>query len=270
MGRKGHEPINEEVTMRIFDGFDNLPRIASPVVTVGSYDGVHSGHRELLGLINSTAAARGGESVVVTFRPHPRVVLGKAEGLRLLSSQREKEALLEQAGVDNLVVVPFTPEFSRVEAEAFVRDYLVGRLRVDTLVVGYNHHFGHNKSGDFGFLDRLRAELGFDVLEVPRHRCDDHKVSSTEIRRLIEAGDMGGAARLLGRNYTALMYPGADGSLATDDALKLMPPEGTYAVTVDEGTMLSPNMLSVGPKGRYELFFPLFATPERVTVSFCR
>ena len=141
--------------MTVHYGFDSLPAFRNPVVTVGSYDGVHGGHRAILQRINELAAKNGGESVVVTFAPHPRIVLGKAEGLKLLNTLEEKITLLEEVGVDHLVVAPFTEEFSRLSSEEYVREYLVKKIGVRTLVVGYNHHFGHNKDGDFRFLQSM-------------------------------------------------------------------------------------------------------------------
>ena len=136
--------------MRVFNGFEHTAYIPRPVVTIGSYDGVHRGHREILSHLEALARARKGESVVVTFHPHPRLVLGRGEGLRLLTTLPEKLELLEQAGIDNVIVAPFTESFSRLGAEEFIRDYLVETLHLDTLAVGYNHHLGHNQQGDPG------------------------------------------------------------------------------------------------------------------------
>ncbi len=152
--------------MKVHYGFDSLPAFRSPVVTVGSYDGVHCGHRAILQRINEIAEQNNGESIVVTFAPHPRIVLGKAEGLMLLNTLDEKMVLLEEVGIDHLIVAPFTEEFSRLSSEEYVRNYLVEKIGVRTLVVGYNHHFGHNKNGDFRFLQSLQEECGFEVCEI--------------------------------------------------------------------------------------------------------
>ena len=138
--------------MRVFHGIDHLPAFHRPAATVGSFDGVHGGHDELLSAVCRFARERGGESIVVTFAPHPRIVLEKQTDLRLLTTLDEKAYLLERAGIDNLVVIPFTREFSRTSSVDFIQRDLVGKLGIETLVMGYNHHFGHNKEGDYGSL----------------------------------------------------------------------------------------------------------------------
>ena len=138
--------------MKVFHGIDRLPAFRHPAATVGSFDGVHGGHSELLAAVRRFARERDGESIVVTFSPHPRIVLETQTDLRLLTTLDEKAWLLERAGIDNLVVIPFTREFSRTGSADFIRRDLIGKLGVETLVMGYNHHFGHNKEGDYGSL----------------------------------------------------------------------------------------------------------------------
>ena len=176
--------------MLIHRNFDSLPPIRRPAATIGSYDGVHAGHRAILGRIADIARERGGESVVVTFDPHPRSVVGSAP-VMLLNTLPEKLALLAGTGIDHAVVVDFTPEFSRLSMEEFVERDLVGRLHVDTLLVGYNHHLGRDKRGDFDSLSELGRRSGFDVRMMPRQDVDAHKVSSTVIRGLVAGGNRG-------------------------------------------------------------------------------
>lgn len=179
--------------MRIFRGFGALPHFIRPAVTVGTFDGVHLGHRALIERLVAEARATGGESIVVTFDPHPRVTLGRAEGLRLLTPFEEKAALLEALGVEHLVVIPFDREFSALSGAEFVERYLLGCLGAATLVVGYNHRFGH---------DRIEGtSLGIEGLRVVRvEKCDvgGAHVSSTAIRRLLSEGREAEAERLLG------------------------------------------------------------------------
>lgn len=216
--------------MKVHYGFDDLPHFRHPAATVGSYDGVHQGHRILLARTVREACAAGGESIVLTFEPHPRVTLGCAEGLRLLTTTQEKALLLEREGVDHLVVVPFDAAFSHLVPDRFVRDYLIGRVGVETLVVGYNHHFGYGKEGDYAYLDRLRAEYGFRVVREAEY-ADAGKVSSTVLRGLVERGEMARAARLLGHSY--LLIGQADGrEVRVAEPLKLLPPPGRYLVTI--------------------------------------
>lgn len=179
--------------MRVFHGFDALPHFVRPAVTVGSYDGVHLGHRALIGRLIAEARANGGESIVLTFEPHPRITLGKAEGLRLLTTLDEKTALLEELGVDNVIVIPFDRAFSALSGEEFADDYLIGKVGAETLVAGYNHRFGHDRID----CDAVAA-LGLGIVRVDECNVGGTHVSSTAIRRLIEAGEFSEAERLLG------------------------------------------------------------------------
>ncbi len=234
--------------MRIFHGFDNLPAFRHPAVTVGSYDGVHGGHAELLAAVRKSARAHDGESIVVTFSPHPRLVLETPSTLRILTTPDEKACLLERAGIDNLIIVPFTREFSRTDSREFVRRDLTGRLGVETLVMGYNHRFGHNKEGDRHRLHALYEEYGIEVLEVGRCDIGGEKVSSTIIRQLIGRGEMAHAARMLRHPYLVIADIDA-GEVRIADPRKLLPPPGQYAVAVDGRA----TRLTVGEQGRLRL-----------------
>ena len=180
--------------MRVFHGFDALPHFVRPAVTVGSYDGVHLGHRALIGRLIAEARANGGESIVLTFEPHPRITLGKAEGLRLLTTLDEKTALLEELGVDNVIVIPFDRAFSALSGEEFADDYLIGKVGAETLVAGYNHRFGHDRID----CDTLAASGRLRVVKVGPCRVDGVHVSSTVIRRLLDEGKTAEAELLLG------------------------------------------------------------------------
>lgn len=215
--------------MKVVWGFDNPPLLRNAVATVGSYDGVHRGHRILLDEVVRRARECEGESVVLTFEPHPRITLGNDEGLRLLTSFEEKCALLEKVGIDYVVVIPFDKAFSRLSREEFTDDYLVGKLHIKQLIVGYNHHFGHNKEGDRSFL----ANHGvLEVVEVAQYLADGDKVSSTVVRHAIEQGDMALAARLLGHPYTVIGEADAEGRVATD-GYKLLPCDGQYKAKIN-------------------------------------
>ncbi|WP_295939735.1 FAD synthetase [uncultured Alistipes sp.] len=226
--------------MRVFHGFDSLPHFERPAVTVGSYDGVHGGHRALLRTLTDTAREQSGESVVFTFEPHPRVTLGRAEGLRLLTSLEEKAYLLEKAGVDNLVVIPFDEAFSRLTPDEFIRDYLVGMAGAQTLVVGFDHHFGRDKQGNYDYLDNHR--FGLRVVEVDECDVDTQKVSSTVVRRLIGHGKMEQAAKLLGYPYL-LIAALKNGKGSIGEPLKQLPPPGRYNVHIDG----KPGQITIGP-----------------------
>ena len=180
--------------IRVFHGFGALPRFVHPVVTVGSYDGVHRGHRALIERLVAEARAAGGESIVLTFDPHPRITLGRGEGLRLLTTLDEKIALLGELGVDNVIVIPFDRAFSALTGAEFVDRYLIGRVGAETLVAGYNHRFGHDRLD----CDTLTASGRLRIVKVEPCTVDGQRVSSTLIRRLLEEGKTAEAARLRG------------------------------------------------------------------------
>ena len=242
--------------MHVLYGFDDLPPMRNPVATIGSYDGVHAGHRALLGRVVRFAKECGGESVVITFAPHPRTVTGtekeRAE-LKLLTTLDEKIFLLGQLGIDRLIVVPFTEAFSRIAPDDFVRDCLVGRLGIRMLVVGYDHRFGRNKEGDFGALGRLGGEFGFEIHEVEEQGVDAGRVNSTAIRASIAVGDMARAARMLGGPYAVIAVPDGRGSFVSGDRHKLLPPAGIYrvraAAEVGKNEMLSASKFQSSAEG---------------------
>lgn len=180
--------------MRIFYGFDALPKFIHPAVTVGSFDGVHLGHRALIEQLVAEARATAGESVVLTFEPHPRITLGRGEGLRLLTSFDHKAELLEALGVDNLIVIPFDETFSALSGAQFVERYLIGAIGAETLVAGYNHRFGHDRLDS----QALTPSRPLRIVRVDACNVAGVQVSSTAIRRLLDAGDTAGAERLLG------------------------------------------------------------------------
>lgn len=210
--------------MKVIWGFDNPPLIRNGVATVGSYDGVHRGHGILLDEVVRRARECDGESIVLTFEPHPRITLGNDEGLRLLSTFEEKCRLLEQRGVDIVVVIPFDEAFSRLSREEFIDGYLVGRLGIKQLIVGYNHHFGHNKEGNHSFLVQHGA---LEVVEVAQYTDNGAKISSTVIRNAMAEGDMAQARQLLGHPYIIIGMADAEGVVATDK-YKLLPKNGRY------------------------------------------
>ncbi|MFI3291977.1 MAG: FAD synthetase [Rikenellaceae bacterium] len=233
--------------MKVFHGFDQLPTFKDAVCSVGSYDGVHIGHKQLIERCVSLAREIGGESVILTFEPHPRIVLGRGEGLKLLTTLPEKIERLRGEGVDNLVVIPFDEPFSKLKYSDFVKSYLIDKLSMRYMVIGYNHLFGHRNEGDFDHLTTLSHNLGFGVEMLPELRHDLAKVSSTVIRRLIESGDVESATQQLDAPYLVLPSGNDINSL---DPLKLLPPSGCYDAFVDgarqpieiaEGKIIAPS-----------------------------
>ena len=179
--------------MQVFHGFDALPAFRHPAVTVGSFDGVHLGHRALIERLLKEARRQEGSAVVLTFEPHPRVALGQAAKLQLLTTLDEKLALLEALGVDAVIVIPFDRAFRALSGAAFVDRFLIGCLQAETLIAGFNHRFGHDRCNcEEAVAGRMR------VVRVPACEVEGVQVSSSEIRRLLAAGNRAGAERLAG------------------------------------------------------------------------
>ena len=217
--------------MQIFYGFDNITLERPTVVSVGSFDGVHRGHRELLERVRSVAHELDALSVVVSFEPHPRIAMGRAEGMRLLTSVEERALLLEREGVDIFVVAHFDERFREQTFEEFVRDSLVARLGMRGMVVGYNHRLGRGSEGSFESLVPLGAKLGFRVERVEQFTASGSKISSTVVRNLFDEGDVERACQILGHRYV-VMGEARDGVLNVANEYKLIPADGEYRVTV--------------------------------------
>ena len=214
-------------------GSDTSSKPIRSVVTIGSFDGVHQGHRVLLEHLKAMAERLSAESVVVTFDPHPRIAMGRAEGMQLLTTVEERARLLEEVGIDRMVVAHFDEEFRSQPYESFVRDMLVERLGMVGMIVGYNHRLGRGSEGNFDRLQPLAAECGFELECVAQHREDgEDKVSSTVVRNVIAAGDMERAARLLGARYM-LSGVAHEGIIAAIDEYKMLPPSGEYRCSVE-------------------------------------
>jgi riboflavin kinase / FMN adenylyltransferase len=216
-------------------------QFVSPVATIGNFDGVHLGHREIFRRVKREAAAVGGESVIVTFIPHPLKVLAPERSPLLVNTYEEKELLMEASGIDHLVTIPFTREFASVTATDFVRDILVAGIGVRRIVIGHDYAFGRNREGSVDFLCRAGRELGFEVEVLEPIGNGDEPYSSSRIRRMISAGELREVVNLLGRHYSlggevihghnrgkGLGFPTAN--LRTEK--ELIPADGVYAVKV--------------------------------------
>ena len=247
--------------MKIFQDFTELSSIPNPVLTIGTFDGVHLGHQKIIDKLNDEAYKIGGESVLFTFYPHPRIVLyPDSHNLKLIQTQVEKIDKLRRMGLDNVIVFPFTKEFSRLTATEFVRDYLANRLKVKKLVIGYDHQFGKNREGSIEFLKDVSDTYGFEVTEITAKEVDEVNVSSTKIRKSILDGEMATAMKYLGEPFeihgkvvrgqslgTGLGFPTAN--IDVESVIKLLPKNGVYAVNVlvsDWG--IYEGMLNVGTK----------------------
>ena len=228
------------VVVQVHHDFSSLPIFRNAVVTIGTFDGVHTGHRTLLNRISEIASQLKGETVLLSFYPHPRMVLYPDDHrVALLSSPEEKARELQAAGLNHLVVYPFTSELSRLSAFEYVRDFLVKGINTHTVVVGHDHRFGRNREGDFNTLMELADVFGFHVQEVPAYEIDSIEISSTKIRAALEVGRVSEAASFLGRPYSVegtvykhrqlgrtIGFPTANLQVAFE--YKLIPANGVY------------------------------------------
>ena len=229
-------------------GFDTSLRPRRSVVTIGSFDGVHQGHRALLEHLKAMAERLDAESVVVTFDPHPRIAMGRAEGMQLLTTIEERARLLEEVGIDRMVVAHFDEKFRTQPYECFVRDILIERLGMVGMIVGYNHRLGRGSEGNFARLQPLATECGFELECVAQHREDgEDKVSSTVVRNVIAEGDMERAARLLGARYM-LSGVAHEGAIAAIDEYKMLPPSGEYRCSVECEGVTIPAILNIADR----------------------
>ena len=226
--------------MKVTYGLNNFKTISCAVATTGTFDGVHLGHRKILNQLVAKANKVGGESVLLTFSPHPRIVLQPDVELELLSSENEKISLLENTGIDHLIIHPFTREFSRTQSLDFVREFLVNKIGVKHLVIGYDHHFGRNREGSFDHLKEFGPIYGFEVEEIAAFDIDQVNVSSTKIRNALAEGNVELANMYLGAPYSisgrvikgnqigrTIGFPTAN--IECDFMQKLLPADGVYA-----------------------------------------
>lgn len=230
--------------MRVHTRLRDFQGVPRPVLTTGTFDGVHHGHRSILKRLTELARREGGESVLFTFHPHPRMVLNPGDtSLKLLNTVEEKTALLAEAGLDHLLVVPFSREFSQLAAEEYVQRILVERIGVHAVVIGHDHRFGRDRAGDIRLLRRMGAAHGFITEEIPAREVDHITVSSTKVRRALAEGDVDTARELLGYAYPlsgvvvkgdqlgrTMGYPTAN--IGAMDPYKLVPGHGVYVVSV--------------------------------------
>lgn len=244
--------------MRIFNSTDQLPEFSNTVFTQGTFDGVHLGHQKILKRLKDESIKAGGESVLLTFWPHPRLFLFPDDNqLKLLQTLDEKLEQLEKAGVDNVVVLPFTKEFSQMLPEDFIKDFLVNSLNVHTAIIGYDHRFGRNREGDINLLKSYESQFNYKVLEIGPEDIDHITISSTKIRNSLLVGDVATANTYLGRPYSfsgkvvhgkklgrTIGYPTAN--LEINHPNKLIPAIGVYAVQCKVDGQIFGGMMNIG------------------------
>jgi riboflavin kinase/FMN adenylyltransferase len=246
--------------MRVYEGIGQFKKNNNAIVTSGTFDGVHIGHQKILDSLKSIAEKTGGETVLLTYWPHPRLVLDPAnDTIKLLTTFEEKERVLERFGLDHLIKLPFTKAFSELSSEEFIKDILVEGLGTKTLVIGYDHKFGHNRSGSFESLKENSANYGFNIREIPRQDVKNVGVSSSKIRKSLSIGDIHISNQFLGWEYCLngtvvegdrlgrkIGFPTANIKMSSE--LKLIPAGGSYAVRVIHKNQPYEGMLNIGTR----------------------
>lgn len=244
--------------MKVYYSTEELPVFSKAVVTIGTFDGVHRGHQLILEQLKQEAGRIGGETVIITFHPHPRKVVAGGQPVHLINTIGEKIELLDRKGIDHLVVVPFTPSFSQQSPESYVEQFLVKKFHPHTIIIGYDHRFGKGRKGDYKLLEDLSAHFGYQLVEISAQVINENTVSSTLIRESVSNGDITAANTLLGYDFffegrvvhgkklgRDLGYPTAN--LEIENAEKLVPGNGIYAVTVSvDGSPELGGMMSIG------------------------
>lgn len=256
--------------MTVHTDINHLPAFKNAVVTIGTFDGVHKGHQQILQLMLNEARQINGETVIITFHPHPRQVIAMRQTeLFLLNSLQEKISLLEKYGIDHLVVTPFTEEFSLQSAEDYIQRFLVKRFQPHTIIIGHDHRFGKSRSGDFALLEEKAKWFNYEVKEIPGFMLENNTISSTIIRQALQKGNIETANEYLGYPYffsgtvvegnklgRTIGYPTAN--LLVSEDKKLIPGNGVYAVEV---------MLHIGSAATGKLYGGMMNIGVRPTVE---
>ena len=245
--------------MRIYQDLSEVPYNKNTVLTLGTFDGIHLGHKQIVGEVVRKASDLGSRSFVVTFYPHPRNVISGQNDIRLLSTPDEKARMFEEFGIQNLLIIKFTKEFSQLSPDKFIENYIINGIGAREIVIGYDHHFGRGRGGDIEFLKNKGIDSGFKVTAVPAFKLDGITVSSSKIRKAVMEGNLSQANNFIGRNYSfsgivikgdkrgrELGFPTANLKIENDE--KLLPAIGIYAVEVNVKNEKHLGLLSIGKR----------------------
>jgi len=243
--------------MNIVQGIENYNSSSQSILTIGTFDGVHIGHQKIIGSLVQQAKEKNLQSSLLTFFPHPRMVLQKQSSLKLIDTLKEKELLLKKLGIDNLIIHPFSEEFSRLTAIEFTRDLLVDKLKIASLFIGYDHRFGKNREASVDDVITYGKTYGFDLTVIPAQDIESITVSSTKVRTAIEDSDFEKVHQFLGRPYQlngivtqgeglgrTIGFPTAN--LEIPESYKLIPPKGVYMVDLEHRNTSYKGMMNIG------------------------
>jgi riboflavin kinase/FMN adenylyltransferase len=244
--------------MQVYYDINHLPQFQNAIVTIGTFDGVHIGHRQIIAQLKQEAENTGGETVIVTFHPHPRAVVNEGKkAVPVLTTLNEKIFLLEKYGIEHLIVIPFDELFSNQTAEEYIQDFLYARLHPHTVIIGFDHRFGKGRTGNYRLLEEKGKALGFEVQEISEQLLNEIKISSTHIREALLHKELDKANDLLGYHYffegvvvngnrlgRTLGYPTAN--IEVQDAGKLIPADGIYIVEILLENERLQGMMSIG------------------------
>ncbi len=243
--------------MKVYKGLEKFKRLPNAVVTSGTFDGVHIGHQKILARLKKIAETTSGETVLITYWPHPRLVLGNDSSIKLITAFEEKIKLLRKFGLNHLIIIEFTKEFAKTSSSEFIKSILVDKIGTKTLVIGYDHRFGHNREGSFEALSANAGTYGFTVEEIPQQEIKHIAVSSTKIRNHLSQGEIHISNQYLGYPHCLhgkvvkgnqlgrkLGFPTAN--IKVHSELKLIPSAGSYAVKVELEDNVYGGMLNIG------------------------
>ena len=258
--------------MQVHWNIDSLPHFRNAVITIGTFDGVHLGHQKIITSLVQEAHSVGGESIIITFNPHPRKIIKPSDDLQLINTLDEKIELLQKKNIDHLVVVPFTIAFSEQPADVYIQHFLINLFHPHTIIIGYDHHFGKERKGNYRLLEEKAADYNYRLLEIPKHVLDEIAISSTKIRQALLDSHIETANKLLGYDFffkgvvvegeklgRQLGYPTAN--LKYTDYDKIHVGEGVYAVYAEISGSIKKGMMSIGNRPTFN------DTGEKVEVN---
>ena len=246
--------------MKIYNHFSEFKKLENAVVTIGTFDGVHFGHQKILKRLCELAKATGGESVILTFFPHPRLIIDpENQQLKMINTVEEKAKILANIGVDHLIITPFTRDFSNLTPAEYIKQILIDTIGVKNIIVGYDHRFGKDRQGGMSDLQEFAGIYGFEIEEIPEQDINDVAVSSTKVRTALLEGDVALAASFLGYNFSihgrvikgdkigrTIGFPTAN--IFVEETYKLIPSDGIYAVTVELNAVVYKGMAYIGQR----------------------